>query len=224
MEAFNLAPYQFPYVPSGEHTTYDIAAKVPAGATREQFRGMLQRLLAERLKLAYHYEKKPAPVYDLAIAKNGAKLQESPPESAEKPQQAASAARDEYGIRNPPADFKGQEIQRNSEVARWVARGVTTAQMAKILANLLHGPVTDSTGLGGKYGFTLYFSAASVGLSADAVPAGAARKVGDEAAEGVSLPSVFMVLQNQLGLTLQRKQGFFDLFVVDHVEKVPAEN
>jgi uncharacterized protein (TIGR03435 family) len=229
IEAFGLAWYQFPYVPSGDHTTYDIEAKVPAGATREQFRRMLQRLLAERLKLVYHLEKKPAQVYDLAIAKNGAKLRESPPDSAEKPQPAASPARDEYGIRYPPADFKGQAIQHNGEVARWMARGVTTAEMARRLATHLQGPVTDSTGLGGKYDFVVYFSASSVGLSSDAAlvgpgPARAARKVGEEAAEGVKLPSVFVVLRDKLGLTLQRKQGFFDLFVVDRVEKVPVEN
>jgi uncharacterized protein (TIGR03435 family) len=108
IKVFDLAAYQFPYVPSGDHTTYDIEAKVPAGATQEQFRGMLQRLLAERFKLAYHFEKKPAQVYDLSIAKNGAKLRESPPQSAEQPQPAASPVRDEYGFRNQPADFMGQ--------------------------------------------------------------------------------------------------------------------
>jgi uncharacterized protein (TIGR03435 family) len=229
IEAFGLASYQFSYVPSRDHTAYDIEAKVPSGATREELRGMLQSLLAERLKLAYHFEKKQAQVYALAIANNGAKLQVSPPESAEKPQPAASPVRDEYGFRNPPADFKGQVMSANSEVVRWMARGVTTAQMAKMLATRLQGPVTDSTGLGAKYDFTLYFSAASVGFSpgpalASPTPGDAPRRVGEEAAEGISLPSVFVVLQDKLGLTIERTQGFFDLFVVDHVEKVPAEN
>jgi uncharacterized protein (TIGR03435 family) len=231
IEAFGLAAYQLPYVPSGDHTTYDVEAKVPAGATREQLRGMTQRLLAERFKLAYHLEMKPAPVYDLAIAKNGPKLRESLPESAEQPQPApaASVVRDEYGFRNPPADFKGHVMERNLEVVRWMARSVTTAQMAKMLAIRLKGPVTDSTGLGGKYDFTLYVSAASVGMSpgpeaANSALANAARTVGEEAAEGVSLPSVFVVLQEKLGLTLAKKQGFLDLFVVDQVERVPVEN
>ena len=227
--AFDLAPYQYPYVPSGDHTTYDIEAKVPAGATREQLRGMLQNLLVERLRLAYHFEKKPAQAYDLAVAKNGAKLQESPPESAERPQAADNPARDQYGFRIPPADFKGQLMLRNSEVVRWLAREVTVAQMARLLATRLQGPVTDSTGLKGKYDFTLYFSASSVGMSpgpvlAGPAPAGVATKVGEEAAEGVSLPSVFVVLKDKLGLTLEREQGSYDLFLVDHVEKVPVGN
>jgi uncharacterized protein (TIGR03435 family) len=101
--------------------------------------------------------------------------------------------------------------------------------MARLLATRLQGPVTDSTGLKGKYDFTLYFSASSVGMSpgpvlAGPAPAGVATKVGEEAAEGVSLPSVFVVLKDKLGLTLERKQGSFDLFLVDHVERVPVEN
>jgi uncharacterized protein (TIGR03435 family) len=229
IEAFGLAPYQLPYVPSGDHTTYDIEAKVPAGTTREQLRGMLQNLLVERLKLAYHFEKKPAQAYDLAVAKNGPKLHESPPESAEKPQAADNPASDEYGFRIPPADFKGQLMLRNSEIVRWLARGVTVAQMARLLAGRLQGPVTDSTGLDGKYDFTLYCSAVSVGLSsgpdpAGPAPAGVAKKVGEESAEGVFVPSIFVVLREKLGLTLEKKQVLLDLFVVDHVERVPVEN
>jgi uncharacterized protein (TIGR03435 family) len=220
VEAFDLAANQFPYVPSGDHTTYDIAAKVPAGCTRDQFRTMLQNLLAERLKLVYHFEKQPAEVYDLAIAKKGAKLHESP----EKPQSADSPSQDEYGFTNPPSDFKGQSMRRNADVTRWVARGATTAQMTRMLSNNLRVPVTDSTGLRGSYDFTLYYSPANAGLPAGGTPAGAAKKAGAEAAEGVMLPSLFVVLLDKLGLTLTKKQGFFDLFVVDHVDRVPVEN
>ena len=224
IEAFDLASYQFPFVPSGDHTTYDIEAKVPAGATREQFRAMLQNLLAERLKLSYHFENKAAQVYELTVAKNGPRLHPSPTDSSEKPKPAASAARDEYGFRNVSADFQGQMIDRNRDVARWVARSVTTAQMAKMLAARLQGAVTDRTSLEGKYDFTLYFSATSAGSGVGPSPAGAGKKVGEEAAEGVNLPTVFAVMQDKLGLTLQKKQGSFDLFVVDHVEKAPLEN
>jgi uncharacterized protein (TIGR03435 family) len=223
IEAFGLASYQFPYVPSGDHTVYDIVAKVPAGATREQFRRMIQNLLAERLKLAYHYERKQAQVYDIAIAKNGPKLKVSPPESPGKPQPSGSPARDEYGFRIPPADFQGEVMERNGEIARWVARGITTGQMAKMLAGRLQRPVTDSTGLDGKYDFSLYFSSESVGMSPGPAPAGAAVRIRGTAS-GESLPSVFLVLHDKLGLTLEQKQGFFDLFVVDRVEKTPVEN
>jgi hypothetical protein len=56
---------------------YDIVAKVPRGATKEQFMGMLQNLLAERFKLTLHREKKDLPMYALVVGKNGPKLKES---------------------------------------------------------------------------------------------------------------------------------------------------
>ena len=40
---------------------------------------MLQELLAERLKLAIHWEPRELPVYFLTIAKNGLKLKEATP-------------------------------------------------------------------------------------------------------------------------------------------------
>ena len=91
--------------------------------------------------------------------------------------------------------------------------------MAKTLASRLQRPVTDSTGLNGKYGFTLYCSSESVGLPPP--PPGVAKVVGET---DETLPSVFAMLQNTLGLKLEQRRGYFDLFVVDHVEKTPTKN
>src|ERR1039458_3797708 len=63
-------------------TRFEIAAKIPPGATREQYRLMLQGLLAERFKLALHHESEVMPTYELQIGKNGSKLKESPVEPA----------------------------------------------------------------------------------------------------------------------------------------------
>jgi uncharacterized protein (TIGR03435 family) len=182
---------------------------------------MLQSLLAERFKLTYHFEKKASQVYDLSIAKGGPKLDDAKPQSPADTHAAAGTVRDEYGFRIPASDFVGSRMERSGEIARWVARGITTGQMAKTLASRLQHPVTDSTGLDGKYDFTLYCSAESVGLSPEPVSANHAKKFGetDETA-----PPIFAVLQDKLGLKLERRQGHFDLFVVDHVEKIPTEN
>jgi uncharacterized protein (TIGR03435 family) len=61
---------------------FDIHAALPAGATTEQVPEMLQALLAERFKLAYHREKKDQPIYALIVAKGGPKLVESPPDTS----------------------------------------------------------------------------------------------------------------------------------------------
>jgi uncharacterized protein (TIGR03435 family) len=42
-----------------------------AGATKEQFRLMMQNLLAERLHLKIHMESKEFPAYELVAAKTG---------------------------------------------------------------------------------------------------------------------------------------------------------
>ncbi len=58
-------------------TRYDISAKVPAGATREQFNLMLQTMLAERFNMKFHREIKSFPAFNLIVAKSGLKLKEN---------------------------------------------------------------------------------------------------------------------------------------------------
>ena len=55
---------------------FDIVAKVPQGATKEEFKLMLQNLLAERFKLTLHRESKDMPMYALVVGKNGPKMKE----------------------------------------------------------------------------------------------------------------------------------------------------
>jgi hypothetical protein len=56
---------------------FDIAAKIPEGATKAQFREMMRNLLMERFKLAAHQEKRDLPIYDMTAAKKGTRLKES---------------------------------------------------------------------------------------------------------------------------------------------------
>jgi uncharacterized protein (TIGR03435 family) len=85
-QAFQLKPYQLAGLPDWAATTrFDIAAKLPEGASRNQVPEMLQSLLVERFKLATHHEKKEQSVYALVVAKNGPKLKEAPPGPDETP-------------------------------------------------------------------------------------------------------------------------------------------
>jgi uncharacterized protein (TIGR03435 family) len=228
LQAFDLAPYQFPYAFTAERIGFDIQAKVPVRTTPEQFRKMLQNLLVERFRLAYHFEKKPSATYDMIVAKAGPELHESQPASTGKPLPAPGALRDEYGMRNPPSDYQGELVSHSADVARLLERGVTMPRLARDLATLLKRPVKDSTGLAGQYDFTLYCSAESVGLvPPESVSGPAATKVskaGEQAAEGVHLPSILAVIRDKLGLQLVPKRGFYDQLVIDHVEKAPSEN
>ena len=57
---------------------FDIQATLPAGAMPEQVPGMLQAMLAERFKLAYHRETREYQVNVLSVGKSGMKLPRLP--------------------------------------------------------------------------------------------------------------------------------------------------
>jgi uncharacterized protein (TIGR03435 family) len=65
--AFHFNFYQV--FSADNQTKYEISAKIPAGTTHQDFNQMLQRLLIERFKLAYHFEKKEMQVYNLVSLK-----------------------------------------------------------------------------------------------------------------------------------------------------------
>jgi uncharacterized protein (TIGR03435 family) len=62
---------------------FEIQATLPAGATREQVPEMLQTMLAERFKLAYHRETREYKLTVLSVGKNGMKLPRLPDGSPE---------------------------------------------------------------------------------------------------------------------------------------------
>ena len=72
--ALDLRPYQF-QGPSGQYDErFNVTAKIPEGATKEQFRQMQQNLLIERFGLKFHREKKELSVYAVTVggtASNG---------------------------------------------------------------------------------------------------------------------------------------------------------
>jgi uncharacterized protein (TIGR03435 family) len=59
-----------------ESTRFDITAKLPEGANKDQVPEMLQALLMDRFQLTTHKESKVMPVYALIVAKSGPKLKE----------------------------------------------------------------------------------------------------------------------------------------------------
>ena len=56
---------------------FDIAARLPEGATKDDVPEMLRALLVERFKLTAHREKSEQPVLGLVVGKGGPKLKES---------------------------------------------------------------------------------------------------------------------------------------------------
>jgi len=70
--AYETPVFELPGAPQWVHTDrYDVVATYSAGAGREAVTAMVRSLLAERFKLAVHYEKQNRPVYALVVARPG---------------------------------------------------------------------------------------------------------------------------------------------------------
>jgi len=212
--AFNLRPYQFPAADYADRTGYNITAKVPPGTTREQFTLMFQNLLVERFKLAYHHEKKEIEVYDLMVAKGGLKMKESPSEPPPAPPLPARNRPVTLGADGypdiPPVRHGGSAMYQMNGRARWASSETTMEDLVQGLSAFVGRPITDATGLKGKYDFTLSWVIGSgVEVAVSDIDAG---------------PTLVEAVQEQLGLKLEAKKGKVDIFVIDHVEKTPTGN
>jgi len=75
--AYGVKPFQISGPDFMATTRYDIVAKMPDGATKDDAPKMLQSLLEERFKLVAHRTSAEHPVLGLVVAKNGPKLKAS---------------------------------------------------------------------------------------------------------------------------------------------------
>jgi uncharacterized protein (TIGR03435 family) len=201
MMAYNLRSFQLTAPGWMDTARFDVVARIPPGTGRRQFELMQQSLLAERFGLRVHLEKKDMTVYELAVGRSGPKLKESHEPVAGKPE----------ATWKPPA--YGPPVRTMTRVDR---KGDSIADLANFLSNQLGQPVTDATGLGGRYDYVLTFLMEPGGRAAGPVASN-----GSEPEFGINLIDA---VRDQLGLRLEKKKGQADVLVVDHAEKVPAEN
>ena len=211
LNAFDVKNYQLTGPEWLDTLRFDITAKIPEGATKEQFQAMLRNLLVERFRMAMHRESKEMPIYALLPARGGPRIKPlDEPGGPAKPidEQAATVQRAEGRDGFPVVSFKapGVVIETKNGVARATAHEVPLTRFADFLSGRLGRPVVDTTGLGGKYSFEVYFTPDGPG-----------------AADGAE-PDVFSAVQQQLGLRLEARKGAIELLVIDRAEKVPAEN
>lgn len=222
VKAFALQLYQLSGRQSLPNNTFVISAKVPPGATAEQFQVMLQNLLKDRFGLTYHFDQKEIQGYHLVVAKNGPKLTEGKPPFASVPD--ADAGDSHRHAVGGMTFFNG--------AARYRGDHQTTAELAQAIANQLSKPVDDQTGLSGKYDIRLSWAGAGDDTHShlDGAPGGFDGAGHDHggaspASDNVSGPTLFEALQSQLGLKLvAAEKSKARIFVVDHVEKTPRGN
>jgi uncharacterized protein (TIGR03435 family) len=239
--AYGVKSYQISGPSWMDTERFDIVAKVPKGATKDDVKLMLQNLLAERFKLTLHHEKKDLPMYALVVGKNGPKLKESPPDdpnakddeaAALKEKQAMADARRttvrDGGMPALPPGGPGIRMMMMPGRMHMMATKQTMAQFAEALGNQMDRPVVDQTGLTKNYDITLEF--APEGMAGRGMP-GMPPPPPPSGDGGVSpepdtqaAPSLFTALQEQLGLKLEQKKGAVDMLVVDSLEKTPTDN
>jgi uncharacterized protein (TIGR03435 family) len=200
---------------------FDIQASVQGNPTKDQMRLMMQSLLADRFKLAVHYETRQIPVYALLLdipGKLGPLLQQhaddspcattpwvpSPPPTAPAQPLDTRFPGPCGGILNMPPSVTGR--------VRVGARDVTMELIASSMPGTedeVDRPVLDRTGLTGMFDFAIEFTPKLDGRS----------DAGSNSRTDSTVPNFLQALKEQLGLKLEPQMGAMDVFVIDYVEQ-----
>lgn len=205
---------------------FDITANIPAGASAEDVRRMLQSMLAERFSLKVHFERSEVASYDLVALKSLHGLRPSvTADEAEPPRKpftlppaGAPFELDSNGFPIIPKDLAVTRISANHGRTREEWRRTTMKKLAAELASLgpIQRPVKDITGLEGEFDFTLYWTQENIGWTDGAQDRPPAEPLGG--------PSIFEALEKQLGLKLVPSRTRIDVLVIDHIGRTPTPN
>jgi len=198
--AYHVMDYQVSGPDTIMRDRYDVMAKAPAAVEEDQLRAMMQTLLADRFKMAFHRQSKEMSGYALVVGKGGPKFQESKTEG-------------ESAI-DPDQSRMQVSIQRTS-----------IAQLIEMLSNMFRAPIIDETGLKAKYDVTI-----NVAKYLTEIPHGPGERGGggEGAGAGAGFDPMSLImrgLQEELGLKLESRSKMpVDFLIVDHIEKAPTEN
>jgi uncharacterized protein (TIGR03435 family) len=165
---------------------FDIVAKIPEGASKDDAPQMLQALLEERFKLAAHRNTQEQPVLALLVGKDGPKLKESPP-TTEPVDENAPLKPGEMKVNGPNGPIRITKNPDGSTTMNMGAKGIITQRMdmesktitlessnvtmagfADMLTSVLQmggggsRQVVDMTGLKGNYQVAVEISLADV--------------------------------------------------------------
>ncbi|MGH9647938.1 MAG: TIGR03435 family protein [Bryobacteraceae bacterium] len=225
---------------------FDISAKLPDPATKDQIPEMFLSLLEDRFGLAFHRESRELPIQALVVAKVGLKVQPATPESAQPAWVAASAKvpassrrfvastrNNSFSVQGPNGEqmniiqspsmgFVWRSVRQSEKMIRYEAPSITFEGLADlaVLAFASYGlgeELRDMTGLKGRYQVILEISSADLNADIRAQPFDLS----------VQKDAQFRVVQDglkKLGLQLEPRKAPVELFVIDRLEKTPTEN
>jgi uncharacterized protein (TIGR03435 family) len=196
--AYNVPRQQISGGPSWlDGDRFDIVGKPdrPGAPNMTQLKMMLQKLLADRLRLTLHHETKELSVYGLTVSKGGPKLVE------------------DTANPNGLPTFLGRGGPQGRKFQNATMADFATDLRGSVGDRL----VVDQTGLGSKrYDFILKWTPVSSATNgAIGVP---------PAADNTDAPpDIFAAIQQQLGLKLVPTKAPVDVIVIDRVDR-PSEN
>ena len=186
---------------------YDITAKAarefrptPPGPPAEMLL-MIRALLEDRFKLKVHREPRELPAYELVVVRAGATGLRKSDVDCDALFAAGQVTRPEAGIR-PRCGVSNGPVGPTGDIGL-IAGAFAMSQFAQFLQRVGR-PVIDKTGLTGRYDFDLAF--APIAPSTGDTPSDPSR------------PTIFIALEEQLGLKLQSTKGPLDVIVIDSIE------
>jgi uncharacterized protein (TIGR03435 family) len=207
-----------------------IEARAEGNPTKDQMRLMMQSLLADRFKLAVHFESREAPVFDLILVKSektGPKLHphsDRPPcpDDYTMPTRAVLSLASVF-----PANCDSDQMWQRGSMRLIGYRNATMPLLASTIyfygamAGEVDRRVVDKTGLSGKFDFTVeYAPGEGDGFGRPRAPS----PPNPDAQASAPLGATFLkAVREQLGLKLVPTKGPIRMLIIDHVEK-PSEN
>jgi uncharacterized protein (TIGR03435 family) len=183
----------------GDSSVDQALAKLSDDQARQEKLHMLQMLLADRFNLKVHEETKEGQAFALTVMKSGPKFHETRPDTPD-----PTEAKD-HPAQKMPLLYQRGGGRRGYE---FIAHGATMKSLAEAMEGQFQTPVSDETGLNGKYDFTLQYHGSTTDDSTD---------------DGTVWPPLVTAIQDQLGLKLKATKAPIQVLVIDHIDK-PSEN
>jgi uncharacterized protein (TIGR03435 family) len=199
---------------------FDIEAHGAGNPTKDQYRLMMQALLADRFKLAIHFETKVVPVLALVLdkpGKLGPQLRQHldyPPCPTAIPSTGpvAIVAGGFPEVCRKPVNMPASASGRARVGARDVSMRIIANSFSSLPSLGIDRPVMDKTGLLGTFDYIIELTPQINGP----LPPGSTFQPDPNG------PTFLEALTDQLGLKLESTTGPVDYVIVDHIEEPSA--
>jgi len=192
---------------------FDIEAQAGAEVSGEVRSIMVRTLMEDRFGLALNREQRERDVYVLTRARSDGRLGPNL-----LPMDSDCEARRKAG--EPVTPLQPRPAFERGATPAGTSRSMGTCAPVSVIATMLQRMLTttvlDKTGLDGRWDYVLSY--ASGGL-----PGSRSTGAGTELPPGDAPPSLFIALQEQFGLKLERQRGMVEVLAITSVHP-PTEN